>query len=156
MQRVEDAAVADRPRSGALLAWRWSEAMAITSSERGAAVAALHTLLLRAARFEVGRRRAAFPHLRGDDLDDLAQQSADDAVVAILAKLGEFHGDSRFTTWAYKFALYEAAVKIRRRAWQGREIPLEPASWDAIAAPDVTPHDGAERTELLAALRDAI
>src|SRR5689334_9528199 len=163
MQRVEDAAVADRPRSGAVLAWRWFEAMAITSSERGAhqlgparldgesrkwidrlssggaerdeAVAALHTLLLGAARFEVGRRRAAFPHLRGDDLDDLAQQSADDAVVAILAKLGEFHGDSRFTTWAYKFALYEAAVKIRRRAWQGREIPLEPAGWDAIAAP---------------------
>jgi RNA polymerase sigma-70 factor (ECF subfamily) len=183
MQRVEDAA-ADRPRSGTVLAWRRFDAMAITRSERGVretgptrldresqdwidrlssgsaerdtAVAALHTLLLRAARFEVGRRRAAFPHLRGGDLDDLAQESAADALVAILAKLGEFRGDSRFTTWAYKFALYEAAVKVRRRAWQGREIPLEPASWDAIAAPDVTPHDGAERAELLAALRDAI
>jgi hypothetical protein len=31
-------------------------------------------------------------------------------------------GESKFTTWAYKFALLEAAVKLRRRAWQGREV----------------------------------
>ena len=44
--------------------------------------------------------------------------------MALLGKLDSFRGDSRFTTWAYKFALYEAAAKVRRRAWQGREIPL--------------------------------
>jgi RNA polymerase sigma-70 factor, ECF subfamily len=80
----------------------------------------LHSLLLRAAScYEVQRRRAAFPHLRSGDLEDLAHQSADDALVAILGKLDEFRGESRFTTWAYKFALYEAAAKIRKRAWQG-------------------------------------
>ena len=89
----------------------------------------MHALLLKAARFEVDRRRAAYPHLRGDDHDDLAHQSADDALVAVLGKLAEFRGDSRFTTWAYKFALLEAGVKVRRRAWQGREVPLEPESW---------------------------
>jgi RNA polymerase sigma-70 factor, ECF subfamily len=66
---------------------------------------------------------------RGDDRDDLAQQSADDALVAVLAKLGDFRGASRFTTWAYKFALHEAASKSRRRAWQEREVPLEDESW---------------------------
>jgi len=60
----------------------------------------LHALLLKGARFEVNRRRAASPQLRGDDHDDLAQQSADDAHVAVLAKLFEFRGDSRLTTWA--------------------------------------------------------
>ena len=104
------------------------------SPQRDAAIAALHALLLKAARFEVDRRRAAFPHLRGDDFDDLAQQSADDALVAVLSKLDDFRGDSRFTTWAYKFALLEAGVKVRRRAWQGREVPLEPESWALIAA----------------------
>ena len=60
----------------------------------------LHELLLKAARFEINRRRITRPHLRGSDLDDLAQQSADDALLAILSKLETFRGDSRFTTWA--------------------------------------------------------
>jgi RNA polymerase sigma-70 factor (ECF subfamily) len=134
----------------------WIERLAPGSPARDAALEALHALLLKAARFEIDRRRAAFPQLRGDDHDDLAHQSADDALVAVLAKLGEFRGDSRFTTWAYKFALLEAAVKVRRRAWQGREVPLEPDAWAAIASAGSTPQHDAEATELLAALRDAI
>src|SRR4051794_38910428 len=113
----------------------------------------LHDLLVRAARFEIGRRRHLMPHVRGDDWDDLAHQSADDAVVAILRKLPEFRGDSRFTTWAYKFALLEAAVNLRRRAWQGREVPLAEEGWELLVAPS---ESRAEMSELLAALRDAI
>jgi RNA polymerase sigma-70 factor (ECF subfamily) len=92
------------------------------------ATARLYELLLRASRFEVNRRKASMRHLRGDDLDDLAHQAAGDALMAILAKLDDFRGDSRFTTWAYKFALLEAAVKLRRRAWQGRELPVGPST----------------------------
>jgi RNA polymerase sigma-70 factor (ECF subfamily) len=116
----------------------------------------LHELLVRAARFEVGRRRAVFRHLRGGDLDDVAQQSADDALVAILGKLDDFRGQSRFTTWAYKFALYEAASKVRRLAWQGREIPLAAEAWPAIADNRAEPHRDAETAELLSALREEI
>ncbi|MBA3263815.1 MAG: sigma-70 family RNA polymerase sigma factor, partial [Thermoleophilaceae bacterium] len=123
---------------------------------RDAAIARLHALLLRAARFEVGRRRAGLPHLRGGSFDDLATQSADDALVAILAKLDDFRGESRFTTWAYKFALLEAAVRLRRLSWQNLEVPLEPASWDFFAGSGVSPHAGAETRELLGALRIAI
>ena len=50
----------------------------------------------------------------------------------MLRQLDDFRGASRFTTWAYKFALLEAAVKLRRRAWQGRELPLEPESWTLV------------------------
>ncbi len=96
------------------------------------AIARLHALLLRAARFEVARRRPTLPHLRGDDLDDIANQAADDALVSVLRRLDDFRGDSRFTTWVYKFALLEAAVKLRTRAWQGREVPLEPESWSRL------------------------
>src|SRR5205085_11549163 len=110
----------------------WIERLQANGAERDAALVELHTLLLRAARFEVNRRRASSPHLRGSDYDDLAQQSADDALVAILRKLGDFRGDSRFTTWAYKFALYEAAANVRKRAWQGREIPLIAETWPVI------------------------
>lgn len=116
------------------------------------AVQELHALLLKAARFEVRRRgvRALDRH------EDLAQQSADDALVAILAKLDEFRGESRFTTWAYKFALYEAAVKARRRAWQGREVQLDAQAWPLIVDHRQTPHEDAERTELMSALKEAV
>jgi RNA polymerase sigma-70 factor (ECF subfamily) len=113
-------------------------------------LAELHALLLRAARFELRRRGA------GPDLDDLAHHSAHDALLAILAKLDTFRGDSRFTTWAYKFALLEAAVKMRRRPWHGRELPLEPERWPQLADAGVSPELGAERAELLQALRRAI
>lgn len=134
----------------------WIDRLRPDSPEREAAIEALHALLLKGARFEVNRRRAAFPQLRGNDHDDLAHQSADDALVAVLRKLGEFRGDSRFTTWAYKFALLEAAVKVRRRAWQGRELPLEPESWALIADGHTTPQQDVETTELFAVLHEAI
>lgn len=121
-----------------------------------AAVEDLHMLLLKAARFEVRRRRSALGHLRDSDHEDLAQQSADDALMAVLGKLEDFRGESRFTTWAYKFALLEAAVKVRRRAWQGREVQLEPESWPLIADPGQTPHTDAETGEILDALQHAI
>jgi RNA polymerase sigma-70 factor (ECF subfamily) len=134
----------------------WVERLSGQSPDREVAIEELHALLVRAARFEVHRRGAAFGHLRGGDHDDLAQQSADDALLAILRKLSDFRGESRFTTWAYKFALLEAAVKVRRRAWQGREVPLEPESWAMLADGHSTAHQDAETKELLAALQEAI
>jgi RNA polymerase sigma-70 factor, ECF subfamily len=134
----------------------WLAQLGAGGRARDDAVARLHELLLRAARFEVSRRRRALPHLRGGDHDDLAQQAADDALVAVLAKLDDFRGDSRFSTWAYKFALYEAALKLRRRAWQDRELPLEPDSWPQIACADALPEEQAAQRELLGALQSAI
>jgi RNA polymerase sigma-70 factor (ECF subfamily) len=135
---------------------QWLRRLGAVGGERDAAIAELHALLLRAARFEINRRLAASSHLRGGDGDDLAHQSADDALVAILRKLDDFRGDSRFTTWAYKFALYEAAAKVRKRAWQGREIPLSAAAWPLIADHRSAPQRDAEMSDLLAALGDGI
>jgi RNA polymerase sigma-70 factor (ECF subfamily) len=134
----------------------WLDALRGEGRRRDAAIARLHDLLLRAARFEVARRRPSLPHLRGESFDDLATQSADDALVAVLGKLDDFRGESRFTTWAYKFALLEAAVRLRRLSWQDREVPLEPASWDVFAGGLASPHQGAETRELFGALRIAI
>ena len=121
---------------------------ALRGPDRDAAVAELHALLLRAARFELGRRRVAD--------DDLAMEAADDALMAVLGKLDDFRGASRFTTWAYKFALLEAAVKLRKRAWQGREIPLEPETWNLFTSSGLEPDAEAEQGELLSTLQTAI
>jgi RNA polymerase sigma-70 factor, ECF subfamily len=134
----------------------WIASLRSEGVERQRAIARLQELLLRAARFEVNRRRATLPHLRGGDLDDIALQSAGDALVAVLAKLDDFRGDSRFTTWAYKFALLEAGVKLRRLAWQGREIPLEPQAWAQLGDGRPSPHVDAERRDLIASLGSAV
>jgi RNA polymerase sigma-70 factor (ECF subfamily) len=125
----------------------WLEGLRSQGSERDEAVARLHALLLRAAGFEVQRRRALLPFLRGGDLDDVALQAADDALVSVLARLDDFRGASRFTTWAYKFALLEAAVKVRKLSWQDREVPLEPAAWEALASPATATVEQRERLE---------
>jgi RNA polymerase sigma-70 factor (ECF subfamily) len=135
---------------------QWLRSLRAEGRERDDAVARLHALLLRAARFEVARRRPTLPHLRGNDLDDIAHQAADDALVSVLARLDSFRGASRFTTWAYKFALLEAAVKLRRRAWQGRELPLEPESWALFSSSGPVPEEEAEQSELLVALQRGI
>ena len=98
---------------------------------RGDAMAELHALLLRRrASSCTGAARA--PLRRAEDL---ATQAANDALVAVLAKLDTFRGASRFTTWAYKFVLLEAGVKARRRAWQGREVPLDDVALARRRAP---------------------
>jgi RNA polymerase sigma-70 factor, ECF subfamily len=125
-------------------------------AERDHAIASLHELLLRAARFEVSRRRAALSHVRGEELDDLALQAADDALVAVLGKLDDYRGASRFTTWAYKFALLEAGVRLRRRAWQEREVVLEPEAWPLMVDAGRSPLGQAETNELMLAITESI
>jgi RNA polymerase sigma-70 factor (ECF subfamily) len=134
----------------------WLRALRATGPERDHALTRLQALLVRAARFEVARRRPTLPHLRGGDLDEIALEAANDALMSVLARLDDFRGASRFTTWAYKFALLEAAVKLRRRAWQGREVPLEPESWSLFSSDALEPDQRAEQSELLLTLQRAI
>jgi RNA polymerase sigma-70 factor, ECF subfamily len=134
----------------------WLRGLRAEGRTKDEAVARLHALLLRAARFECARRRPTLPHLRGNDLDDIANQAADDALVSVLARLDDFRGASRFTTWVYKFALLEAAVKLRKRSWQGREVPLDPETWSLFTGAGIEPEVEVEQSELLTTLQQAV
>jgi RNA polymerase sigma-70 factor (ECF subfamily) len=123
---------------------------------REEAVARLHGLLLRAARFEVFRRQGSLPQLSAVELEELAQEAADDAAVSVLRRLDDFRGESSFRTWAYKFALLEAAVKVRRRAWRQREVTFEPERWETLPHLGPGPDDDAESAALLEAVREGI
>jgi RNA polymerase sigma-70 factor (ECF subfamily) len=118
----------------------WVAALQAEGAEREDAQRRLHELLLKAARFEINRRRAGLPHLRGGDFDDLAHHAAGDAMVAILGKLETYRGESRFS----------------RRAWQGREIPLEPEDWSGFASGGESPGAKAEEREVMGAIGEAI
>jgi RNA polymerase sigma-70 factor (ECF subfamily) len=113
-------------------------------------------MLVRIARGEVGRRA---PRLRlaGPELDDLAYQAAADALIAITGKLGQFRGESRFTTWAYKFVIFEVSAKIGRHFWRHPDIPLDAEDWERLPARfGFDPAQEAEWRDLLAALRRAV
>ena len=134
----------------------WLVALRADGQAREEAIADLHALLLRAARFELRRRRTMVASIGHGEAEDLAQQAADDALVAVLAKLDRYRGDSRFTTWAYKFALLEAAVKARRRAWHDREVGVDDERWSMFGDGGAGPAAQAESSELLGAVRDAV
>ena len=134
----------------------WLHCLHADGAVKDEAIVRLHALLLRAARFEVARRQSTLPHLRGNELDDIATEAADDALLSVLRRLDDFRGASRFTTWVYKFALLEAAVKLRKRSWQGREVPLEPESWSIFASAGLEPDAELEQSELVPTLQRAI
>ena len=152
------AGAAAKPRGGIAVddSQEWLSSLRATGEEREAVIARLHELLVRAARFEAARRRPTLAGVGGKELEDLTVQAADDALVAILARLDTFGGDSRFTTWAYKFAIYETSVKLRRRAWQDREVSLEHESWASVPDGGSSPPQDAEHAELLAGVRAGI
>ena len=123
---------------------------------REQALIRLQELLLRAARAEL-RRRSGPVRIEGPERDDLAHQAADDALLAIIAKLERFRGDSRFTTWAYKFVILEVSSKLGRHYWRNAPAPAADDDWDRI--PDrlgVAPAELAESRELVDALRQAV
>jgi len=134
----------------------WPRALAGTGPQREQALARLHALLLRIARGEVARRGPRL-QLTGPELDDLAYQAAADALVAITSKLGQFRGESRFTTWAYKFVIFEVSAKIGRHFWRHPSVRLDAEGWERL--PDrfgFDPAQEAEWRDLLAALRRAV
>jgi RNA polymerase sigma-70 factor, ECF subfamily len=125
-------------------------------AEREAACFRLHAMLLRAARSEV-RRRSDHLQLTGPELDDVAHQAAADAMVAILAKVGEFRGESRFTTWAYKFVIFEVSTKVGRHFWRNRTVPMDEEDWSRL--PDrfgLDPAHEAEWRDVVTALHQAV
>jgi RNA polymerase sigma-70 factor, ECF subfamily len=133
----------------------WLQDLRADGATRHEAISRLHALLLRAARFEAARRSSRLPHVR-DELEEIAHEAAGDALINVLARLDQFRGESRFTTWAYKFALLETAVKLRKRAWQARELPVEPEAWSLFADVGLGPDSKVEERELLATLQQAI
>jgi RNA polymerase sigma-70 factor, ECF subfamily len=78
-------------------------------------------------------------------------------LLAITGKLDRFRGDSRFTTWAYKFVIFEVSAKLGRHYWRNPPVQVGGDAWERI--PDrfgADPAQYAESRELAGALRRAV
>jgi RNA polymerase sigma-70 factor (ECF subfamily) len=134
----------------------WVRMLTGSGAEREAALARLHEMLLRAARREL-RRRSGQLQVTGPELDDLAYQAAADAMLAVIGKLGQFRGESQFTTWAYKFVIFEVSAKIGRHFWRSPSVSMNAEDWDRL--PDrlgPAPALESEWRDLAGALRRAV
>jgi RNA polymerase sigma-70 factor (ECF subfamily) len=135
---------------------QWLRSLGATGIDREQALVRLHELLLRVARSEI-HRRSARTRIVGPELDDLAYQAAADALVAITAKLGLFRGESRFTTWAYRFVILEVSSKLGRHFWRQPTVAIAGEDWDRL--PDrfgLDPAEQAQWNDLVLALRRAV
>jgi RNA polymerase sigma-70 factor (ECF subfamily) len=134
----------------------WVRDLSSSGDRREAASRLLYDVLLRAARTEV-RRRASRLRLAGPELDDIAHQAAADALMTICGKVGTFRGDCKFTTWAYKFVIFDVAAKINRHFWQRGVVAFDDEDWERLPARlGIEPEAQAESRDLLEAVHRAV
>jgi RNA polymerase sigma-70 factor, ECF subfamily len=118
--------------------------------------ARLQGLLERAAHHEA-TRRSEFAVLPDVAVDQIAQPAAAAALSAIIADLDGYRGESRFTTWASKFAIIQVSASIGHALRGARTMPFDRANWNSL--PDrlgLRPDKQADWGELLAALYRAV
>jgi RNA polymerase sigma-70 factor (ECF subfamily) len=132
----------------------WVMALSMGGPEHEVALRRLHALLLRAARHQVWRMRTLLHGAGPEHIEELAHQAADEAMVVLLAKLPTFQGRSRFTTWAYKFAILQAGTEVRSQAWRSRQVVLDDGHVTVDLGPSVEEY--AEGADLARAVKASI
>lgn len=140
----------------------WLHELQAEGEEQAAAIADLRDYMLRAALYSLSRSHGDLAHRAPVEIERLAEDCAQDAILAILKHLHEFRGDSKFTTWAYKFAINIALVAARREGWKrvsldqlldNTDLPEWPIRDERSA---IDPDHAALQSEVWAAMRDVI
>ena len=134
----------------------WMASLRSDGVARDAALARLHLMMVRVATHEAYHRGPRVG-ISGPELDDLALQAAHDSMISLLSKLDTFRGESRFTTWAYRFVVLEVANKVGRHVRRRPAVPLEGDEWEQLpAGPSSDPLAQTIQRELVAAVQRAV
>lgn len=97
---------------------QWLDNLGASSARQEAAIADLRNLLLRTVLFFFSRNLNDFGGLAREEIVHLAEDCTQEALIALMNHLSDFRGESKFTTWAYKFAVNTALVAARRERWK--------------------------------------
>lgn len=147
---LEGAQLAPVHAGAAIADHEWIPRLSATGTTRADAIERLRELLLRAARHQVGRMPQAVD-LGATRRDEIVQSAANEATLSVLARLATFEGRSRFTTWAYKFGIYQAGIEVRRATWHDREVnlhDLDPLEHNGADSPEASAEGHAIAAEL--------
>ena len=151
-----------RDRSGKRPNADWLKALRADGRELDEALAELLPLLKRAAFFYLQRYRHQLKDLAPQEIEALAEDAAQEAAMAVRAKLDTFRGESAFVTWASKFGIATALAMMRKRQWRDVSLDHLPEGLDLVARAAVSrdgwqrPELAAERQEIWKALHDVI
>ena len=142
---------------------QWLHDLNANGQTQESAITDLRDLLLRASLYFFNRNLGDFANMTHDKILQCAEDCAQDALIAVLNHLSDFRGDSKFTTWAYKFAINIALMTARREAWKGKS--LEELSsldhrklfeWMGDKSSGLTPDQSALQEEISHIIRDVI
>jgi RNA polymerase sigma factor (sigma-70 family) len=110
----------------------WLQDLQAGGTQRDTALADLRALLLRA--LPQGISKLLSPD--NPEFESFIEDTAQETLLRVLARLDTFEGRSQFTTWVYKISVRVALNELRRRKW--RDVSLEGLMEDE--ADDSAPH----------------
>lgn len=142
---------------------QWLHELNASGETQEAAITDLRDLLLRATLYFFNRNLGDFASMTHNKILQCAEDCAQDALIAVLNHLADFRGDSKFTTWAYKFAINMALMTARREAWRGKSLDELSSldhkrlfEWIGDKSSGLTPDQSALREEISQMIRDVI
>jgi RNA polymerase sigma factor (sigma-70 family) len=113
---------------------QWVTDLAPDSSERTQSLEDLRARLERGLMYYLSHERSDLSNRSSDELQQLAQDFAQDALLKVLDNLGSFRGESQFTTWAAKIAARVAISELRRSRWKDYSLDNLSAEGEVIPA----------------------
>lgn len=97
---------------------QWLNELRTDGPEQQYAINDLLQYLLRAVLYFFSQNPGDLGRLAKVELEQVAQDLAQESLLTVLKHLDDFRGESKFTTWAYRFAINTALVEVRRRRWK--------------------------------------
>jgi RNA polymerase sigma-70 factor, ECF subfamily len=140
----------------------WLDALRAPEGPEPEALADLRAHLERSALFSVRRRLSAAHGVASDEIESLAEDSAQEALLLVLKNLESFRGEARFVTWASAIAVGVAMAASRRRLWRDLSLDRMPDGWQEPASSVASsngwghPHLAAQRTEIWSVIKDVV
>lgn len=139
----------------------WLADLQPESPRREAAIRDLRDYLMRAVLVYLTRHRSDVAGLDYDEIQQMAEDWAQQGVLQVLDRSASFRGDSKFTTWAYRVAINLVAGDLRRKHWETvsldalTESSLPDSRWTEDGD-QPSPEDELARSELWAAVQSVI
>ena len=148
----------------------WLDSLTGPAAVQAPALEDLRERLQRGIFYYLSRERSDLAHLATQDINQMAEDLAQDAVLRVIENLDTFRGDSRFTTWATKIAVRVAISDLRRARYKdfrlddltadGELLPQTASSAAVGQSGSPNPESAAERSDVMvqigAALQDAL
>lgn len=123
----------------------------------------LRKRLQRSVYYYLSQDRSDLRDLAPKELQAMAGDMAQDAVLRVMANLDSFRGESRFTTWANKVAVRLAISTLRRARYKNFSLDDLTADGDFLSAQTnlisdapPTPEHAAERDDVMRKIDEAM